>query len=151
MGNSSAIERIKTTHENSTQKSCIWIAPVCELRFPCLCSKQNITYTGDTVTNFANPERGWYHSYVADCCDKLGATSDAEPLELKAPHAPIVLSDLQAIRNTPERMTLYRDIVKINQYSGPIPQARLNEIQADLNTARKAGVKVYFGSFITTV
>src|SRR4028119_1614975 len=73
---------------------------------------KNITYRADTVTNFANPERGWYHSYVADCCDKLGATSDAEPLELKAPHAPIVLSDLQAIRNTPERMTLYRDIVK---------------------------------------
>ncbi len=39
-------------------------------------------------------------------------------------------------------MTLIRDIVKIQQYSGDIPQSRLTEIQNDLNTVRDAGFKV---------
>lgn len=105
---------------------------------------KSITYAGDTVTIFANPERGWYDSYSPPCCDKIAASCSTVPVDMKTPHGPLTLSNLQAIRNTPEKMTLYRDIVKISQYGGPIPQSRLDDIQADLNTARKAGVKVLF-------
>jgi hypothetical protein len=59
-----------------------------------------------------------------------------------APHAPLVLKDLQALQTSPDAITLIRDIVKIQQYSGDIPQSRLDEIQADLNTIRQAGMKV---------
>ena len=105
---------------------------------------KTITYIGDTATMFANPERGWYGAYSPDCCDKIGATCSSVPLEMNPPHDLILLNDLQALKNSPEKITLYRDLIKISQYSGPIPQIRLTEIQTDLNTARKAGVKVLF-------
>lgn len=93
-----------------------------------------VTYIPDNTTNFANPERGWYGAYNPPCCDEI-------PNKILGPHAPILLSDLQALKNN-NKITLIRYIVKIQQYVGDIPQTRLNQIQADLNTVRQAGLKV---------
>ena len=95
-----------------------------------------ISYIADDSTIFPNPERGWYGSYSPDCCD------DVAKNVILAPHAPFILKDLQALRNSSDAITLIRDVVKIQQYSGDIPQLRLGEIQADFNTIREAGLKV---------
>ncbi len=79
---------------------------------------KTINYTGDTVTMFANPDRGWCGAYAPPCCDKIGATCSSVPLEMHPPHGLIGLKDLQALRDNPEKMTLYRDLIKISQYSG---------------------------------
>lgn len=102
-------------------------------------SDQNvtITYEADDTSNIINPERGWYFSFTPPCCD-------VPPAEIKPPHDPLRLEQLQEMRNWEEKVTLYRDIVKIEQYSGDIPQARLDQIQADLDAARIAGVKSIF-------
>ncbi|HZF98087.1 MAG TPA: DUF4832 domain-containing protein [Pseudoxanthomonas sp.] len=97
----------------------------------------SITYEADTTSVIANPERGWHFSFVPPCCD-------IPPHDINPPHAPLSVQKLQAMRNWEEKVTLYRDIVKIEQYSGDIPQIRLDQIQADLDAARAAGVKSIF-------
>lgn len=95
-----------------------------------------ISYTADTTGVFPNPERGWFFQYNPPCCD------DVPNGVVGGPHPPIELAELQALRDGPEAMTLVRDMVKIQQYEGDIPQARLDEIRADLDTVREAGLKV---------
>lgn len=97
---------------------------------------QTIFYTADTTGIFPNPERGWYGSYVPPCCDSVPQG------KINGAHDLIKLNDLMAMRNSEEAITLLRDVVKIQQYSGDIPQSRLEEIQTDLNTIRQAGMKV---------
>lgn len=96
-----------------------------------------ISYEADTNTNIINPERGWYFSFDPPCCDE-------PPNDINPPHEPLSAQVLQEMRNWEEKISLYRDIVKIEQYSGDIPQARLDQIQADLDAARVAGVKSIF-------
>ena len=96
-----------------------------------------VQYTADTTTNIINPERGWYFSFDPPCCD-------VPPNSISPPRAPVRVQELQEMRNWEEKVTLYRNIVKIEQYSGDIPPARLNQIQADLDAAREAGVKSIF-------
>jgi len=96
-----------------------------------------VQYTADTTTNIINPERGWYFSFDPPCCD-------VPPNSISPPRAPVRVQELQEMRNWEEKVTLYRNIVKIEQYSGDIPPARLNQIQADLDAARAAGVKSIF-------
>jgi len=130
-----------------------------------------VRYDADTDTNIINPERGWYFSFDPPCCDDppndinpphepLRARSEISwpgealpPSENRPRSAKIgqVISEqalsvqvLQEMRNWEEKISLYRDIVKIEQYSGDIPQARLDQIQADLDAARTAGVKSIF-------
>ena len=102
-------------------------------------SDQNstIAYTADDATTIINPERGWYFSFTPPCCD-------VPPNDINPPHPPLNVQQLQEMRNWEEKVTLYRDIIKIEQYAGDIPQARLDEIQADLDAARAAGVKSIF-------
>jgi hypothetical protein len=102
-----------------------------------LAQTSTINYENDTSI-FTNPERGWYFSYTPPCCDKMN------PLDLKEPHDLLSLQELRSMLGWKEKVTLYRDIVKIQQHNTDIPQSRLEEIQTDLNTARKAGVKVIF-------
>lgn len=96
---------------------------------------KTITYIADTFSIFPNPERGWYYSYTPPCCDKA-------PTLINGPHDPLILDNLLSLRNLPEAVTVIRDIVKIQLWAGDIPQARLDEIQTDLNTVRQAGLKV---------
>lgn len=80
---------------------------------------------------FANPERGWFWPYNPECC-----TTDI-------PHPPLLASELRALRTSPERITLIRDLVQLGMFmNADISQERLNQIEADWNEARKAGVKV---------
>ncbi|HZG89536.1 MAG TPA: DUF4832 domain-containing protein [Pseudonocardia sp.] len=95
-----------------------------------------ISYTADTTAVFPNPERGWFFQYSPPCCD------DVPNGVVGGPHPPVGLAELQALRDGPDAMTLARDVVKIQQYEGDIPQARLDEIRADLDTVREAGLKV---------
>ncbi len=105
-------------------------------------SQTSVTYTADNTTNFSNPERGWALQFIPVYG---GHTGDDIPARISyAPHAPISLGFLQQLRSLPEVMSVYMDVVKIQQLAAAIPQSRLNEIQADLNTARTAGMKVNF-------
>jgi hypothetical protein len=79
----------------------------------------------------ANPERGWIWPYNPECC-----VTDI-------PHAPLVASDLQALRTGPDRITLIRDMVQLGMFmTTDISPQMLDEIEADWNEARVAGVKV---------
>jgi Domain of unknown function (DUF4874) len=54
-----------------------------------------------------------------------------------------VASDLQALRTGPDRITLIRDMVQLGMFmTTDISSQRLDEIEADWNEARVAGVKV---------
>ena len=90
------------------KKISIALILIANIGFNIFAQNKSITYTGDTVTMFANPERGWYDSYSPDCCDKIGATCSATPLEMHPPHDLLTFSNLQAMLNTPEKMTLYQ-------------------------------------------
>ena len=104
---------------------------------------QTLFYTADTTSIFPNPERGWYFSYTPYCCDKTVTSGCNEtPVLINGPHDPLIKVDLQKLRSLPEAVTIIRDVVKIQQWSGDIPRARLDQIQADLNTVRQAGLKV---------
>ena len=70
--------------------------------------RTNVTYEADTTTLIANPERGWYFSFDPPCCD-------VPPDDIKPPHAPLSVQKLQGMRDWEEKVTLYRDIVKIEQ------------------------------------
>lgn len=102
-------------------------------------AQTTINYTVDNTSNFANPERGWAIQFVQDqCCDSLSGGINFPP------HGPISASYLTQLRASSDVMSVYTDIVKIQQTASDIPQSRLAEIQADLNTARQAGAKVNF-------
>jgi len=102
-------------------------------------SDKNVTvaYEADSTTTISNPERGWHFSFTPPCCD-------VPPHAINPPHPPLSVPQLQEMRSWEEKVTLYRDIVKIEHYAGDIPQARLDQIQADLDAARSAGVKSIF-------
>lgn len=95
-----------------------------------------VNYIADTVTIFPNPERGWretaYPVYGPD---------DPAKNYILGPHEPLTLAGLQAWRNQPEKITLFQDIIKIQQWTSDIPQERLDQLQADYNIIRQAGMK----------
>jgi hypothetical protein len=96
-----------------------------------------ITYTADNTTIFPNPERGWRAQAQPPCCDNPPGT-------INGPHAPLTVSQLQAWRNSADAITVFKDDVKIQQWTSDIPQSRLDQIDADLATVRQAGLKQIF-------
>lgn len=102
---------------------------------------KTIFYTPDTTTVFPNPERGWRQQAQPKCCDKEPAISQGIVL---GSHDPFTVAGLQAWRNSDNAITVFKDDVKIQQWTSDIPQSRLDEIQADYDTIRKAGLKQIF-------
>ncbi len=97
--------------------------------------KQTVSFEADTRA-IANPERGWFFQFTPPCCD------NPDKGVIHGAHPPISSDLLHTLRALPERVTLYTDVVKIQQWTSDIPRERLDQIQADLDTAREAGMKV---------
>lgn len=93
-----------------------------------------VNYLADS-THMANPERGWYHYFMAPCCDN-------PPNTINGPHYPLSLSDLLSYRNGTEKITVIKDAWKIQNWTSDIPQSYLNQLSKDLATIRQAGMKV---------
>lgn len=104
----------------------------------------SVQYEADTETVFPNPERGWFTQYVNECCDIPPTSCELPPTKIEGPHEPLASlpTPIRRLRALPERITLVKSVVKIQQYSGDIPQARLDEIKADFDAVRAAGAKV---------
>lgn len=102
---------------------------------------KTIIYQGDTTTVFPNPERGWRQQAHPKCCDKAPDIMQGIAL---GPHDPFTVASLKAWRNSENAVTVFKDDVKIQQWTSDIPQARLDEIQADYDSIRKAGLKQIF-------
>jgi hypothetical protein len=92
------------------------------------------TYTAD-ASLFPNPERGFYYPY--------NPPGGGIPGQQNTPHSPLVASELRALRETPEGITLIRDVILIPRkyWDEPISQAYLNELQANFDAVRAAGLK----------
>jgi PKD repeat protein len=86
------------------------------------------TYTNDTSL-FANTERGWVWSYPATYEDQT---------------APVLtVSELQNLRNGADKITLVRKYYQLRDFlSSPISDTYLDNIRADLQACRDAGVKM---------
>ncbi len=85
---------------------------------------KDVTYTEDN-TNFANPERGFYHHTETRSSD-YGLLNE---------------STLRNYRT--EGITMIMRVFYLESFvSAPISQTYLDNVRQDLNTARKAGVKV---------
>lgn len=102
---------------------------------------KTVIYEGDTTTIFPNPERGWRQQVQPKCCDREPAISMGIIL---GPHYPLTVAGLQAWRNSDNAVTVFKDDVKIQQWTSDIPQSRLDEIQSDYDSIRKAGLKQIF-------
>ena len=86
---------------------------------------QTVTYQSD-ITNFANPERGWY-KYTKS--NSVGAFSFLSQ------------SSLTSMR-TNEKITLILRIYDLGAFkTKPISQTFLNNVKTDFNTLRASGVK----------
>jgi hypothetical protein len=97
-----------------------------------------IKYKADTTSIFPNPERGWAVQFIPVCCDSLAGGIS------RGPHSPIAVSLLKQLRASSDVMTVYLDVIKIQEYDRDIPQSRLEAIQADIDAAREAGLKLNF-------
>ena len=86
------------------------------------------TYTNDTSI-FANPERGWAWSYQTTSNDQT---------------APVLtVSELQNMRNSEDKITLVRKYYQLRSFlNGPISDTYLNNLRADLQACRDAGIKM---------
>jgi hypothetical protein len=83
------------------------------------------------LSAFVNPERGWIWPINPVCCGQ------------DEPHPPITAADLAGLRDSPERVTLVRDLVQLGMFlDGPTSDARLAEIEAYCEAIRAAGMKV---------
>ena len=86
---------------------------------------------------FPNPERGFFRAFNPPGQDnhRKGILGD--------PHVPFRVSELKALRDLPEAITLVRDVIRLGQFwDGDISAQRLADIEADWSAARVAGVKV---------
>lgn len=88
-----------------------------------------IKYIPDTVTVFPNPERGWRQQVCPECCDN-------PPLVIKGPHPPLTFGKLISWYHHSDAITIFQDLIKIQDWNADIPQERLDQIQEDLNTVR---------------
>ena len=88
-----------------------------------------IRYIPDTVTIFPNPERGWREQVTPECCDN-------PPLIIKGPHPPLTFGKLISWYHHSNAITIFQDLIKIQDWNADIPQERLDQIQEDLNTVR---------------
>ncbi|MGB3777435.1 MAG: DUF4874 domain-containing protein [Tunicatimonas sp.] len=100
-----------------------WITPIIANGQP-----TTITYQED-FSAFANPERGWYRSINPGYND--------------APTSWLTVADLQALRNGADKITLIRKYYLLKDFrSSSIPQWYLDNVKADLQACRDAGVKL---------
>ena len=84
------------------------------------------TSYSESFENFPNPERGFYIQI-----NPIG----------NQPAPPLTLSQLQAVRN--EKMSLIRRIYLLSEFrEKPLSESFLKLVEDDLDTARKAGVKL---------
>lgn len=83
-----------------------------------------INYEEDS-SNFANPERGFYHQWLSDS------------------NSPSAIQQWEFDKLSANKMTLIRRLYSMTTFrSGPISDSFLNHIQADMDNVRKNGVKV---------
>jgi Domain of unknown function (DUF4832)/Domain of unknown function (DUF4874) len=78
---------------------------------------------------FANPDRGWIESI--------------NPASNDTPAPALTLSQLLALRNGPDHVTLVRKYYLLKAFrEAPLPDALLNEFRSDLAVVRQAGMKL---------
>jgi hypothetical protein len=84
---------------------------------------------------FANPERGFYRNYQPLGGGQVG--------QQDTPHAPFTVAELRALRGSGEAITLVRDNILIPRkfWTQPLSQQYLNELQANFDAVREAGLK----------
>ncbi|MGQ9621406.1 MAG: hypothetical protein ACUVTX_10550, partial [Bacteroidales bacterium] len=86
---------------------------------------RNIVYKGDTITVFPNPEWDWPYQTMSKCCD---TPEDIARGIILPPHDLLEVEDLRSWRTSENTVSVFKDDVKIQQWTKDIPQSRLVEI-----------------------
>jgi hypothetical protein len=136
--NQNVHQKISTMQKKSNQLLRFVIVSLLLFSVNLHAQNSSIKYKADDKSIFPNPERGWAVQFIPICCDSLAGRIS------RGPHSPITVSLLKQLQSTPEAMTVYLDVIKIQEYDRDIPQSRLDAIQADIDVAREAGMKLNF-------
>lgn len=88
----------------------------------------------DTI--FPNPERGFFVSFQPTGGGRVG--------QQERPHPPLKIEELRALRQRPEAISIIRDGILIPRkfWTQPISKEYLDELQANFDAVRAAGLKV---------